>query len=343
MAAEVNKPDFSYQWASGGSIVTPSNVKMQTGWTAEVPPFQWENYLQNRQDNAILHLFQKGISEWDATSNYYFTTSGVRSYVQGGNGKVYVAVADSVGQNPVTDTSNAYWVEAFSSSTESVTFTTTGSTPTLVLTPAPAAVSYVNNQRFRVKFNSNSTGSDTINVSGLGPKGLKQYAAGGTKVAAVFSTNQLADIQYDGTDFVVLNQVVSAATTAIQGIVQLATNAQMATGTSTSLVPSVAAVMSLFSKREFSTNDYIRIPDVNGGLLIQFGLVNCSAAADTHVTFPTPFPGALRFIAGQVVSNVNNVGYVFTSESELASGFTCNAITAGGRNAVQALWCAIGY
>jgi hypothetical protein len=111
MANEVVKPDFSYQWSSGGSIVAPSNVKIQTGWTAEVPPFQWENWSQNRQDNAILHLFQKGISEWDAASNYYFTTSGVRSYVQGSDGNVYVALQDSLNQDPTTATT--YWKLAF--------------------------------------------------------------------------------------------------------------------------------------------------------------------------------------------------------------------------------------
>lgn len=113
MAAEVSKPDFSFQWASGGGIVAPSDVKVQTGWTAEVPPFQWENWSQNRQDNAILHLFQKGISEWDSASNYYFTASGVRSYVQGSDGTIYVAVQDNTGQNPVTDVSFTYWKPAF--------------------------------------------------------------------------------------------------------------------------------------------------------------------------------------------------------------------------------------
>lgn len=114
MAAEISKPNFNFQWASGGAVVAPSDVKIQTGWTAEVPPFQWENFLQNRQDNAILHVFQKGISEWDALSNYYFTASGVRSYVQGSNGTIYVAVQDNINQNPVTDTSHTYWDEAFS-------------------------------------------------------------------------------------------------------------------------------------------------------------------------------------------------------------------------------------
>ena len=113
MVAEVSKPDFSYVWSSGGANVLPSNVKIQTGWVAEVPPFQWENALQNRQDNAIVHLFQKGISVWDSGSNYYFTTGGVRSYVQGSDGNIYVAVQSSLGQNPVTDLSDTYWQLAF--------------------------------------------------------------------------------------------------------------------------------------------------------------------------------------------------------------------------------------
>lgn len=110
---EISKPDYTYQWASGGAVVAPSNGKIQTGWTAEVPPFQWENWSQNRQDQAITHILQKGISVWSNTGEYYFTTSGERSYVQGSNGNVYVAVADSVGQNPVTDNTNTYWAIAF--------------------------------------------------------------------------------------------------------------------------------------------------------------------------------------------------------------------------------------
>lgn len=123
MASEVTKPDFSFQWSSGGAIVAPSNVKIQTGWTAEVPPFQWENWSQNRQDNAILHLFQKGISVWDAASNYYFTVSGIRSYVQGSNGVIYVAVQSSLNQNPVTDISNVYWKIAFADNSTALTIT----------------------------------------------------------------------------------------------------------------------------------------------------------------------------------------------------------------------------
>jgi hypothetical protein len=110
---EISKPDYTYLWSSGGSIVAPSNVKVQTGWTAEVPPFQWENWSQNRQDTAIAHILQKGISVWSSTGEYYFTTSGERSYVQGSDGNIYVAVTDSVGQNPTTDATDTYWTIAF--------------------------------------------------------------------------------------------------------------------------------------------------------------------------------------------------------------------------------------
>lgn len=125
--AEISKPDYTYLWSSGGSIVAPSNTKIQTGWTAEVPPFQWENWSQNRQDAAIVHMFQKGVSVWSSTQDYYFNVAGTRAYVQGSDGNIYVAVQNSLGQNPVTDTSNTYWQVAFSHPKGLVQFTTSGS------------------------------------------------------------------------------------------------------------------------------------------------------------------------------------------------------------------------
>jgi hypothetical protein len=103
--ALINKPDYSEIWASGGSIVEPSDVKKQTGWTAEVPPYQWENWIQNRQDQMLAHINQHGIAVWDAETEYQ---SG-KSYVQGSNGLIYVALQTHTNQNPVTDVSNVYW------------------------------------------------------------------------------------------------------------------------------------------------------------------------------------------------------------------------------------------
>lgn len=111
--SEISRPDFTYQWSSGGAIVAPSNTKIQNGWTSEVPPYQWENWSQNRQDNAITYLFQRGVSGWSSTQDYYHNNTGLKAYVQGSDGNIYVSTQSSTGQNPVADTSGTYWKTAF--------------------------------------------------------------------------------------------------------------------------------------------------------------------------------------------------------------------------------------
>lgn len=108
------------------------------------------------------------------------------------------------------------------------------------------------------------------------------------------------------------------ATTTRTGVVELATSAEMATGSSTSLVPPVSAVMSLFSKRSFSTDDYIRIPDVSGGLIIQWGNISSSSA----VSFPIAFPTAVAMAFGHLQANSAgphgaNQWYVTTTLSQI--------------------------
>ncbi|RTY62037.1 hypothetical protein, partial [Pseudomonas veronii] len=90
-------------------------------------------------------------------------------------------------------------------------FTTAGSAGALTLAPTPVILAYSAPLRLRVKFSQASTGTDTINVSGLGAKNIKQYSSAGAKVAAVFAPNQLADVEYDGTDFVILDQLPSSS------------------------------------------------------------------------------------------------------------------------------------
>lgn len=101
--------------------------------------------------------------------------------------------------------------------------------------------------------------------------------------------NPLADIKSDGAAAV-------AAALANLGLKEaaklgVATNAEMATGTATNLLPTVAAVMSLFSKRTWSISDYIRIPDVPGGLIIQWGTMGVADANGLcTANYPIEFP-----------------------------------------------------
>lgn len=95
--AEILLPDLSLQWSSAGDILKPSDSKVQQGWQAEVPPRQWFNWLDNRQDEAIAHIAQHGIAVWSDSLEY----QAGKSYVQGSDGIVYKAITTNTNINPV--------------------------------------------------------------------------------------------------------------------------------------------------------------------------------------------------------------------------------------------------
>ena len=95
--AEINLPDMSLLWSSAGDILQPTDSKIQQGWSAEVPPRQWYNWLDNRQDEAIAHIAQHGIAVWSSTLEY----QAGKSYVQGSDGIVYKALTTNTNINPV--------------------------------------------------------------------------------------------------------------------------------------------------------------------------------------------------------------------------------------------------
>ena len=98
------KPIFKTLWAERGAKEEVDSSKIAVGWTAERPPFQWENWSQWRQDAFISHINEKGLPEWDDFTAY--GTSG-KSYVLGSNGEVYVSTAPSGGTYPASDPTEA--------------------------------------------------------------------------------------------------------------------------------------------------------------------------------------------------------------------------------------------
>ena len=98
--SEILKPsNLSLTWASGGDILNPGDSKYTQGWEVEIPPRQWFNYLDNRQDEAIAHINQHGIAVWDSSTEYQAS----KSYVQGSNGNVYRALTTNTNIDPVLD------------------------------------------------------------------------------------------------------------------------------------------------------------------------------------------------------------------------------------------------
>lgn len=87
---------------------------------------------------------------------------------------------------------------------------TTNTAPSFTITPSIIQTSYYVGQRFNIIFGSGGvTGSNTINISSLGAKNLKQYDSSGVKQPAIAALNTLFDIEYDGTDFVILNPLAA--------------------------------------------------------------------------------------------------------------------------------------
>lgn len=110
--AEINLPDMSLLWASAGDVLKPSDSKIQQGWAPEVPPRQWFNWLDNRQDEAIAHIAQHGIAVWSDTIEY----QAGKSYVQGSDGIVYKAITTNTNVNPVGNVGD--WEKPFLTATD---------------------------------------------------------------------------------------------------------------------------------------------------------------------------------------------------------------------------------
>src|SRR5690554_8150794 len=76
---QISKPNsLNKIWAAGGDRATPLDGKISSGWQIEIPPRQWFNWLDNRQDQAIAHFNQHGIPVWDDQTEY----QAGKSYVQ---------------------------------------------------------------------------------------------------------------------------------------------------------------------------------------------------------------------------------------------------------------------
>lgn len=84
---------------------------------------------------------------------------------------------------------------------------TVGSNTAYEIVPSPAATSYAENQIFVVKFDINSTGQPTLNVNGIAAAQLKQYDYTGTHQAAVVKVDQVSQVAYDGTHWILLDQL----------------------------------------------------------------------------------------------------------------------------------------
>lgn len=169
--AEINKPDLTHIWANNGDVRVPTDLKIDQGWTSEIPPFQWENYAQNRQDEGLVHLFQKGISVWSPNDTYYVTTNGTTAYVQGADGLIYVAKQTNTNQNPITDTAGTYWKVSFSYADGEFSLDS-GTANNYITSHSPIIKNFKDGLTVSFKALNSNTGASTLKVDSLAAKPL---------------------------------------------------------------------------------------------------------------------------------------------------------------------------
>lgn len=109
MANIIKPTGINQLWAAGGTKVNPGLLKSNIGWVVELPPYQYQNWIDNRQDTIIAHINQHGIPEWDSETEY----QGNLSYTQGSDGMIYKCISTHTNLNPVNPLNSLYWARAF--------------------------------------------------------------------------------------------------------------------------------------------------------------------------------------------------------------------------------------
>ncbi len=65
------KPDkLDIIWGATGTSVDPGDAKFELGWEAEIPPYQYFNFVLNKHASMMDHVNVNGIPVWDLATTY---------------------------------------------------------------------------------------------------------------------------------------------------------------------------------------------------------------------------------------------------------------------------------
>lgn len=189
--------------------------------------------------------------------------------------------------------------------------TATGTSDDLVLTPSPAITAYAAGQKFRfiVSASANTTATPTVNINGQGAKNIKKTIGGALGNLAIgdLVASTIAEIEYDGTQFQLLNirPYSQGADIASAGTVNLST----ATGDYVNITGTTTITAITLAQGQQRTVKFAGILTLTNGasLILPSGANITTAAGDTAV-FRGEASGVVRCVSYQKASGQAVVG-----------------------------------
>lgn len=180
----------------------------ESGWNEAVisgqrlPTLEEMQAVQYVLSYGVTGQQQWGIWPWDASQTF-----GIGSLTNVG-GVIYKSLQnDNTGNAP--DSSPLWWEEAIPGAEFTVWAGTAGGTANAIeLTPDPALTEYAAGDfYFFLSSSASTSGTVTVDISGLGTKNIKKIGATGKTDLAVgdIQSGVIVGIVYDGTDFVIIN------------------------------------------------------------------------------------------------------------------------------------------
>lgn len=290
-------------WASAGIISTPPDVKITQGWTVELPPYQYFNWIQNRIDRFIAHVNQLGIAVWDNETEYQAN----KSYTQGSDGLVYKAKTTNINLDPVNPLNSASWGLAFEPY---------GSVAVVAANLATLQTNY------NTLANIANYPQARTNLSVYSKvEGDARYAFKAGTDTQVFNVANAVDPQH-AVPLGQINSLLQQATTTTTGITRYATNSETEIGALATVATTPANTEATYLKK---SKNFLDVPD------------KATARTNLGLTSAATAP------AGFFVENASVVGQVaqFATPTAPTGWLACNG-AAVSRATYSALFTAIG-
>lgn len=299
---------FANIWASGGAIVDPGAGKTTTGFVAEDPPYQWQNWWQRRVDNMLAHIEGQGVADWLGTTVY--EPGGLS---MGSDNVLYQAVQATTGNNPTTDATNTFWKP--------------------LVEPATFALPGISQLADGTEVQLGTDAAKVITPAALVARTAQTNRTGLVELANDEETQALSDSSRAITP-AGLGSVQAAE--GARGIVQLASAAEVLDGVVASKAVTPAGLASLASS--LLQNGYQSHP---GGFLLQWGENTGSFGPGTDVALPLAFPNAIFAVVASAPIRAWSAWFAVAGVEKTPASLSQIRLSCVGTETVG--WIAVGF